>query len=359
MVLPLQRLRECREIGLHDFEPSSIVLGERVDPAHDVERCLSFRTCLGEDQRALGEIEREESYLARNRGPGRFPSKASRDHQVKDEEQVSFRLEDNPFAEPPKADEFPSLDARERRVHRTQEKGIGESDSCDSPPDESRFQRVQIQQDVRELRHGSLLPCCTSARVEGCRNEVQRRLKGASWAHSCRRRRTRRPQNETVGSPRPYAGVKWREKNDALCGGPRKESWGASAPGWPSGPDADVALVRAAHGWCSGIWPGAIVLGVIAYIAAWILMPRAEGAGAVTAPRRRAVRSLTDEHHRRRVRRPGGVISTSNPTLVRLSWVILSVVAGAVVFGIVAYLVAWLIIPPARVATLHTSPSTT
>jgi hypothetical protein len=34
-------------------------------------------------------------------------------------------------------------------------------------------------------------------------------------------------------------------------------------------------LVRAAWVVLS-IWPGAIVLGVIAYLAAWILMPRAE-----------------------------------------------------------------------------------
>ena len=45
--------------------------------------------------------------------------------------------------------------------------------------------------------------------------------------------------------------------------------------------------------------------------------------------------------------------------IVRVSWVILSIIAGAVVFGIVAYAVAWLIIPAPRVVTLHTSPSTT
>src|SRR6266545_3841167 len=121
--------------------------------------------------------------------------------------------------------------------------------------------------------------------------------------------------------------------------------------------DADVALVRAAWVVLS-IWPGAIVLGVIAYIAAWILMPRVEGADAVTAPRRRVVRSLTDK----RIAGVCGGLAEDfdvDPTLVRLSWVILSVIVGAVVFGIVAYLVAWFIIPPAPVATLHTSPSTT
>ena len=48
-----------------------------------------------------------------------------------------------------------------------------------------------------------------------------------------------------------------------------------------------------------------------------------------------------------------------DPTIVRLAWVILSIVAGAVVFGIIAYLVAWFIIPPAPVAAWQASPSTT
>jgi phage shock protein C len=121
--------------------------------------------------------------------------------------------------------------------------------------------------------------------------------------------------------------------------------------------DADVALVRAIWVVLS-IWPGAIVLGVIAYVAAWILMPRAEGADAVTAPRRRAVRSLTDK---RIAGVCGGLADyfDVDPTIVRLAWVVLSIVAGAVVFGVIAYVVAWFIIPPAPVATLHTSPSTT
>jgi len=120
---------------------------------------------------------------------------------------------------------------------------------------------------------------------------------------------------------------------------------------------ADVTLVRAIWVVLS-IWPGAIVLGVIAYIAAWILMPRAEGADAVTPSRRRVVRSITDK---RIAGVCGGLAEyfDVDPTIVRLSWVVLSIVAGAVVFGVVAYLVAWFIIPPAPVATLHTSPSTT
>jgi phage shock protein C len=38
-----------------------------------------------------------------------------------------------------------------------------------------------------------------------------------------------------------------------------------------------------------------------------------------------------------------------DPTVVRLIWLVLSIVPGGIVGGLVAYLVAWIIIPKARV----------
>ena len=119
--------------------------------------------------------------------------------------------------------------------------------------------------------------------------------------------------------------------------------------------DADVALVRAAWVVLS-IWPGAIVLGVIAYVAAWVLMPRVDVPDATAPARTRLFRSRTD-------RRIGGVCGglaeyfDVDPTIMRVSWVIVSIIFGAVVFGVVAYLVAWFIIPQAPTAALHPSPS--
>lgn len=120
--------------------------------------------------------------------------------------------------------------------------------------------------------------------------------------------------------------------------------------------DADVALVRAAWAILS-IWPGAIVLGVIAYVAAWILMPRADETTTVTPTRKRLVRSQADK---RIAGVCGGLAEyfDMDPTIVRITWVILSIVCGAVIFGVIAYLAAWFIIPPPPIATLHTSPST-
>ena len=122
--------------------------------------------------------------------------------------------------------------------------------------------------------------------------------------------------------------------------------------------NTDVALVRAAWVVLS-IWPGAVVLGVAAYLAAWLLMPRAESVdGASAAPQPRLVRSHTD---RRIAGICGGLAEyfDVDPTIVRVTWVILSIIAGAVVFGVVAYLVAWFIIAPAPAAAWQASPSTT
>ena len=66
------------------------------------------------------------------------------------------------------------------------------------------------------------------------------------------------------------------------CAPARGGKLGGVCAGLAEYADADVALVRAAWVVLS-IWPGAIVLGVIAYVAAWILMPRAETPPATTS----------------------------------------------------------------------------
>ena len=119
--------------------------------------------------------------------------------------------------------------------------------------------------------------------------------------------------------------------------------------------DVDVTFVRVA--WIVlSIWPGAIVFGVAAYIAAWILMPAADTIRAT--PRKQLLRSRTD---RKIAGVCGGLAEyfDADPTLARVAWVIGSIVAGAVVFGVIAYLVAWFVVPTAPMAALHPSPSTT
>ena len=113
--------------------------------------------------------------------------------------------------------------------------------------------------------------------------------------------------------------------------------------------DADVTLVRLL--WIVlSIVPGSLIGGLIAYLVAWIIMPDAAGPAPEVPDARRLRRSIVD-------RKIGGVCGGLaeyfglDDTVVRVGWAILSVVPGAIVFGLIAYLIAWFIMPEHAVAT--------
>lgn len=106
--------------------------------------------------------------------------------------------------------------------------------------------------------------------------------------------------------------------------------------------EVDVVLVRAA--WVVfSIVPGAIIGGVLAYLAAWLMIPEATEP-APLRPGRRLTRSVTD---RKIAGVCGGLAEYFgvDATPIRVLWVILSILCGAIVLGVLAYLLAWLIIP--------------
>ena len=116
--------------------------------------------------------------------------------------------------------------------------------------------------------------------------------------------------------------------------------------------DVDVTLVRAL--WLAlTIVPGAVVGGIIAYVLAWMVMP--EGEATRVRLGRRLVRSATDA-------KVAGVCGglaeyfDVDSTLVRVVWIVLSVMPGAVIGGLLVYLAAWLIVPKAPTVIIHQQP---
>jgi phage shock protein PspC (stress-responsive transcriptional regulator) len=106
--------------------------------------------------------------------------------------------------------------------------------------------------------------------------------------------------------------------------------------------NTDVALVRSVWVLLSLV-PGALIGGLLAYIAAWLLMP-VSLAPAVPAVKQRVMRPQSD-------RKIAGVCAGlaryfgSDVTVVRLVWVVLSIYPGAIILGVIAYAIAWFIIP--------------
>jgi phage shock protein PspC (stress-responsive transcriptional regulator) len=107
--------------------------------------------------------------------------------------------------------------------------------------------------------------------------------------------------------------------------------------------DTDVALVRLA--WIVlSIVPGGLVGGVLAYAAAWVIVPDMNEPAALGRGPGRLTRSATE---RTIAGVCGGLAEYFglDVTVVRLAWAVLTVVPGCIVLGVVAYVVAWLVMP--------------
>jgi phage shock protein C len=119
--------------------------------------------------------------------------------------------------------------------------------------------------------------------------------------------------------------------------------------------DVDVTLIRLAWVVLS-IVPGSIVGGVAAYIVAWMVMPQATQPAGTSANRKWLSRSTTD----RKIAGVCGGIGeyfSVDSTVVRVAWAFLSVVPGCFIGGLVAYLLAWFIIPERTTVTTVPAPT--
>jgi phage shock protein PspC (stress-responsive transcriptional regulator) len=119
--------------------------------------------------------------------------------------------------------------------------------------------------------------------------------------------------------------------------------------------DADVTLVRLAWVVLS-IVPGSFVGGLVAYIAAWAIMTDSSIPANAEAEARRLTRSTID---RKIAGVCGGLAEYFNvdSTLVRVIWAILTIVPGCIILGIVAYFVAWFIMPDSPATHTVATPS--
>lgn len=145
---------------------------------------------------------------------------------------------------------------------------------------------------------------------------------------------------DTSGGPRRLTRIPAEQKLAGVCAGIADYL------------DVDVTLVRAL--WLAlTIVPGAIIGGVAAYVLAWIVMP--EGRATRETLGRRLVRSTTDV----KVAGVCGGLADYfgvDSTLVRVGWIVLSVMPGAIIGGLLVYLAAWIIVPKSPTVVTHQQP---
>ena len=120
--------------------------------------------------------------------------------------------------------------------------------------------------------------------------------------------------------------------------------------------DTDPVFIRVAWVILS-IFPGTILLGVLAYVVAWIIVPEAEpGAEPIVVGAKRMQRSA---NHVTVAGVCGGIAEyfAVDVTAMRVLWVLLSIFPGLVICGIFAYAAAWFIMPEPTVVPVGTPPS--
>ena len=120
--------------------------------------------------------------------------------------------------------------------------------------------------------------------------------------------------------------------------------------------DVDVTVVRLA--WIVlSIVPGAFIGGIVAYAAAWLIMPE----DSTVSPPDLMQRGLRRSSRDAKIAGVCGGIAEYldiDSTVVRLAWAVLTIVPGGIVLGVVVYAGAWLIMPPAAAPQMQSVLST-
>jgi hypothetical protein len=78
---------------------------------------------------------------------------ATGDHEVKDEMEISLEVEHDPLSEAPEPDDAAALDLRQRRIHRAEQEGTGESNAHERFSDDAGLEGDEIGGDVGQLGH--------------------------------------------------------------------------------------------------------------------------------------------------------------------------------------------------------------
>ena len=129
VALAAERAREIGEARADGLETAAVVLRERVLAANDVEARAPLRARFREDERAVGEIEREQAELLGELRAALAKVESPGNHQVQNEKEVAVELEDDALSEPAHARDFFFLLPR-RAAGRTTEPEMGFRDEC-------------------------------------------------------------------------------------------------------------------------------------------------------------------------------------------------------------------------------------
>src|SRR5688572_19061889 len=103
-----------------------------------------FGARLGENQRAMLEVQREQPDLSWDARTRILPPETAGDHQVEHQTGLALGFEHNPLTETMQVDNPAALDRGQRRVDRSEKEGGSEAHGAHLVTNDARTQRVEV-----------------------------------------------------------------------------------------------------------------------------------------------------------------------------------------------------------------------
>ena len=157
VVLPGERVAECRQVRVKDLEAARVVLAQTGFATDEMQRGPPFRARLGQDHRPRREVEAGETDLSRQLGARGLPMEAARDHEVQNEKEVALESNHDALAEPSEPGDPAAGRVRQRRVDGTEQERARDPRALQPGAGDARFESFDVDDDVRQLRHLGIL----------------------------------------------------------------------------------------------------------------------------------------------------------------------------------------------------------
>ena len=144
----------CSSVASSGSMPPGSSARERRLAAHHLHRRAFPRAGLGEEERAVRELERREEHLRAHAGllPRLAPPQAAGDHQVDDQEQVVGEHQHDALADAAHVADGLAVERVDRRIDGPENEGAEEVDSLEAPAGDVAGQRLDVDNDVWQFR---------------------------------------------------------------------------------------------------------------------------------------------------------------------------------------------------------------
>ena len=153
MVLSGEALREGRKVGVEYFESATLKGNQPLLPDHEVDRGPSLGAGLGKEEQSIGELEDSQHQFPADLLDERVPAQTAGDHQMNDDEEVSFEREHDPLAQAAKPDYSLAFRSRNRRIKRAHDERVPNHDPLDRLVEDHRREALKVEDDIGEFGH--------------------------------------------------------------------------------------------------------------------------------------------------------------------------------------------------------------